>query len=97
VYFISGYLYKLYRAASELLKRPRPGLSPRSAPGYRATHDPQDPRVVRLPGVRLRSAADSKVRKTPTEFAQKLGQLQPFIAAVFPRECVGQLASSGTT
>jgi hypothetical protein len=28
--------------------------------------------------------------------AQKLGQLQPFLA-VFPRECVGQLASFGPT
>jgi hypothetical protein len=28
--------------------------------------------------------------------AQKLGQLQPFIA-VFPQECAGQLASSGPT
>jgi hypothetical protein len=31
-----------------------------------------------------------------TKLAQKLGQLQPFIA-VFPQECVGQLASFGPT
>ena len=30
------------------------------------------------------------------ELAQKLGQLQPFIA-VFPQECMGQLASFGPT
>jgi hypothetical protein len=31
-----------------------------------------------------------------TRLAQKLGQLQPFIA-VFPQECMGQLASFGPT
>ena len=36
-----------------------------------------------------------KVRKTP-KLAQKLGQLQPF-SAVFPQECMGQLASFGPT
>ena len=36
----------------------------------------------------LRSIAGSEVRK----LAQKLGQLQRFIA-VFPQECMGQLAS----
>ena len=30
------------------------------------------------------------------ELAQKLGQLQPFMAA-FPQECMGQLASFGPT
>jgi hypothetical protein len=37
----------------------------------------------------------SKVSKTP-KLAQKLGQLQPFLA-VFPQECVGKLASFGRT
>jgi hypothetical protein len=31
-----------------------------------------------------------------TKLAQKLDQLQPFIA-VFPQDCIGQLASFGTT
>jgi hypothetical protein len=36
------------------------------------------------------------VRKAPFELAQKLGQLQP-LTAVFPQECMGQLASFGPT
>jgi chromosome segregation protein len=39
--------------------------------------------------------AQAQVRKT-AKLAQKLGQLQPFIA-VFPLECMGQLASFGPT
>ena len=39
----------------------------------------------------------TEVRKTPIcKLAKKLGQLQPFIA-MFPQECVGQLASFGPT
>ena len=37
----------------------------------------------------------TQVRKTSI-LAQKLGQLQPF-PTVFPRDCVGQLASFGPT
>jgi hypothetical protein len=38
----------------------------------------------------------SKVQsEKDAKLAQKLGQLQPFTAAVFPQECMGQLASSG--
>jgi hypothetical protein len=40
-------------------------------------------------------ALKHQVRTTPVS-AQKLGQLQPFIA-VFPQECMGQLASFGPT
>ena len=38
----------------------------------------------------------SNTSEKDAELAQKLGQLQPFLA-VFPRECVGQLASFGPT
>ena len=38
---------------------------------------------------------DAQVRKKFVS-AQKLGRLQPFIAA-FPQECLGQLASFGPT
>ena len=34
-------------------------LSPRSEPGSSVTHDPLDPSIIKQPGVRLRSAADS--------------------------------------
>jgi hypothetical protein len=37
-----------------------------------------------------------QVRKTVAKLAQKLGQLQPFIA-VFPQECTGRSASLGAT
>ena len=37
-----------------------------------------------------------QVSKKGAELAQKLGQLQPLIA-VFPRECMGQLAYFGPT
>ena len=46
-----------------------------------------------IAAARARVAAERKVRK-PTVSAQKLGQLQPFIA-VFAQECMGQLASFG--
>jgi hypothetical protein len=36
----------------------------------------------------------NQVRK---KLAQKLGQLQPFLAEVFPQQFMGQLASSGPT
>ena len=37
-----------------------------------------------------------QVSEKDTELAQELGRLQPFIA-VFPQECMGQLASFGPT
>ena len=43
-----------------------------------------------------RPAAGRPTREEDAELAQKLGQLQPFIAA-FPQECMGQLASFGPT
>ena len=51
----------------------------------------------RSPCYRGRAAA-WRCRKSEKDakLAQKLGQLQPFIA-VFPQQCMGQLASSGTT
>jgi hypothetical protein len=39
---------------------------------------------------------DSVQVRKPTKLAQKLGQLQPSVAA-FPPECTGQLASFGPT
>jgi hypothetical protein len=39
---------------------------------------------------------DETTGEKDAELAQKLGQLQPF-TAVFPQECMGQLASSGPT
>ena len=42
------------------------------------------------------SLKDNQVRKAPWKLAKKLGQLQPF-TAVFPQECMGQLASVGLT
>jgi hypothetical protein len=43
-----------------------------------------------------RAGRDVPAGEKDTKWAQKLGQLQPFIA-VFPQECMGQLASSGQT
>jgi hypothetical protein len=40
-------------------------------------------------------SSNTKVRNTP-KLAQTLGQPQPFIA-VFPQDCMGQLASFGPT
>ena len=44
----------------------------------------------------VRSQDEPRASEKDTKLAQKLGQLQPFVAA-FPRECVGQLASFGPT
>jgi hypothetical protein len=42
------------------------------------------------------TAADTSEKDT--KLAQKLGQLQPFLlVAVFPQECMGQLAHFGPT
>jgi hypothetical protein len=38
----------------------------------------------------------ARLSEKDTKLAQKLGQLQPFIA-VFPQKCMGQLASFGPT
>ena len=46
--------------------------------------------------VRARGARAEPPSEKDAELAQKLGQLQPFIA-VFPQECMGQLASFGPT
>jgi hypothetical protein len=47
--------------------------------------------------VEIRSTDEKlQVRKRRHLLAQKLGQLQPFIA-VFPQECMGQLEYSGPT
>ena len=40
--------------------------------------------------------AEGGCSEKDAKLAQKLGQLQPFIA-VFPQECMGQLASFGPT
>jgi hypothetical protein len=47
------------------------------------------------PAVEL-DAADLDTSEKDAKLAEKLGQLQPFMA-VFPQECVGQLASFGPT
>jgi hypothetical protein len=41
-------------------------------------------------------SCSERMSEKDTKLTQKLGQLQPFMA-VFPPECVGQLASSGPT
>jgi hypothetical protein len=46
--------------------------------------------------VKIVDFGHSQVRKPPTKLAQKLGQLQPFIA-VFPQEHMSQLVSFGPT
>ena len=58
------------------------------------THRPRVSRVHLPEGVRLlvRGRASEKDAK----LAQKLGQLQSFLA-VFPQECIGQLAYFGPT
>ena len=45
-------------------------------------------------GAAMIERIDKVVQIVAAKLAQKLGQLQPFIA-VFPPECAGQLASSG--
>jgi hypothetical protein len=49
--------------------------------------------LQRRAGLRALAAG---VSESDTQLAQKLGQLQPFVAA-FPQECMGQLASFGST
>ena len=51
---------------------------------------PESGETVRSP--RHRPPASLSLSVKDTKLAQKLGQLQPFIA-VFPQECTGQIAS----
>ena len=56
-------------------------------------------RVTRHPGKakgKARRAGKATARQDAVS-AQKVGRLQPFVADVFPQECVGQLASLGPT
>ena len=45
---------------------------------------------------RLALPSEFPASEKDAKLAQKLGQLQPFLA-VFPQECMGQLASFGPT
>jgi hypothetical protein len=68
---------------SSLLK-----ISPRGRGGARG------PAGARGRGLGGRALARGAASEKDAKLAQKLGQLQPF-TALFPRECMGQLASSG--
>ena len=73
-------------------------------PSPRAAPPPPHLRVVRgrktearVPGARAGGRhGGGDASKKDAELAQMLGQLQPFIA-VFPQECIGQLAAFGPT
>ena len=85
-------------AAREWARRPRPRVptaqrrSARAAPMLPApaVRGPQERQLQR------RGASHGSRGEKDAELAQKLGQLQPFVA-VLPQECVCQLASSGPT
>ena len=75
---------------------------------FNVTVPPQDAKIYRVypvktddagagaSGARSPMEGDGAASEKDTELAQMLGQLQPFVA-VFPQECMGQLASFGPT
>ena len=56
----------------------------------------RDPASLHQPDGGRRPRGGAREREKDTKLAQMLGQLQPSIA-VYPYECMGQLASCGTT
>ena len=54
------------------------------------------PRPGRLSALSVIHSRSGRASEKDAKLAQKLGQLQPFIA-VFPQECIGQLAYFGPT
>ena len=74
--------------------RVKPGLDGRGP--WRHFHAPmfglfgRKSRMKHTGRLKMLSEKDAKL-------AQKLGERQPLIAAVFPQECTGQLASFGPT
>jgi hypothetical protein len=73
------------------------GLTPSSGPG-RHRHPGNDTRhdEYKIGGGWGETCDTACASEKATKLAHKLGQLQPF-TAVFPHECMGQLASSGPT
>jgi hypothetical protein len=96
--FLQEYSYKKLKLA-QLLGRHGVFLTCVAAADHRHPHLPErhHPRVLpdpRHPGV-FPLLPPPQGEKDAVS-AQKLGQLQPFLA-VYPQECTGQLASLGTT
>jgi hypothetical protein len=74
-------------------------LGPDNTPGVgiaRSSEPFPDPELPPPPAYHEQEADPSAASRTKVRPSAELGQLQPFIA-VFPQECMGQLASLGPT